>query len=167
MTTIAQVLDGLRNNPAEHLIRRWNWKSALYSSLCRASIFLAVNLPSGWHAALGAMMAEFIYRAVAAGFYGALTQSFSRVEPRWKGVLVGTAFLISISHSLEFILHWLRGTPNLWGSIAASCAFTLISTLFNLHAMRRGILIAGVGGHSLLTDLRLLPSLFRSERASL
>ncbi len=62
----------------------------------------------------------------------------------------------AFSHTIEFALHWLRGTPNLKVSILASFAFTIISTAFNLHAMRRGVLVVG-GGKSLWGDLRALP----------
>lgn len=110
------------------------------------------------------MAAEFVYRPVSAGFYGALTQSFREVEPQWKGMVTAATLVITASHSLELAIHSRRGTPNLWASMAASCCFTAISTLFNLHAMRRGILVTGCGGHSLLTDLRLLPTVFRRGR---
>lgn len=103
------------------------------------------------------MGAEFLYRAATAGFYGALTQSFRKVEPRWKGAAVATVLLVGVSHSIEFGIHWLRGTPNLWGSMAASLCFTALSTLFNLHAMRQGVLVTGSEGYSLWTDLRMLP----------
>jgi len=164
MKTLDQVFTNLWRNPGELLVRRWNWKSALYSSLCRSSLFFAVNFTAGWEAALWAMAAEFAYRSVSAGFYGALTQSFRHVEPRWQGMVVATMVLVSLSHSIEFVIHWLRGTPNLLGSSAASGCFTVLSTLFNLHAMRRGILVTGREGHGLLTDLRLLPAIFRRER---
>ena len=56
------------------------------------------------------------------------------------------------SHSLEFGIHLLRGTPKLITSIVSSVIFTMLSTLFNLHAMRRGVLIAGPGAQSLAAD---------------
>ncbi|MCX6587928.1 MAG: hypothetical protein NTX13_15290 [Acidobacteria bacterium] len=166
MKTVEEVFRGLLRRPGELLVRRWNWKAALWSSVCRSSLFFAVNLGVGWKAAVGAMMAEFVYRSVTAGFYGAMTQSFRQVEPRWRGMLAAAVLLISVSHSLEFVVHWLRGTPNLLASIGASCCFTAVSTLFNLQAMRRGVLITGEGRHGLLTDLRLLPTIFCRERIS-
>jgi hypothetical protein len=36
------------------------------------------------HAAEGAMLAEFVYRGITAGFYGALTQAFRKAAPVWK-----------------------------------------------------------------------------------
>ncbi len=164
MQTIPSVFASLFRQPGELLLRRWNWKSALYSSLCRSSLFFAVNLTAGLDAAARAMLAEFLYRAVSAGFYGAITQSFRHVRPRWHGAVAATLLLVTLSHSIELLIHWFRNTPNLWASIFASCCFTVISTLFNLHAMRRGVLVTGNDGHGLLTDLKLLPSLLRAER---
>lgn len=135
--------------------RSWNWKAALLSSLYRGGLFFAVNLGAGMHAALGAMGAEFAYRGVTAGFYGALTQAVSRSHPR--RVAAATAVILMLSHGVEFGVHWLRGTANLRSSIAASACFTVLSTLFNLHAMRRGVLLTGPGGSSLWADLRALP----------
>jgi hypothetical protein len=161
MNTVDQVFRGLLRNPGELLVRRWNWKSALCSSVCRASIFFAVNYSAGFEAAGRAMAVEFAYRALTAGFYGALTQSFRQVEPRWKGMVTAVIVLVCVSHSIEFLLHWARGTPNLAGSMAASVGFTVLTTAFNLHAMGRGLLVTGGGGYGLVTDLRLLPTLFR------
>lgn len=134
----------------------WHWKSAIFSSLCRSAVFFFSTLPFGVKAATGAMIAEFLYRAFAAGFYGALTQAFRKAEPRWAATIVVMFGLPAFSHAIEFAMHWLRGTPNLKVSILASFAFTIISTAFNLHAMRRGVLVVG-GGKSLLGDLRALP----------
>ncbi len=159
MYTIGSVLYELRHSPGELLVRRWNWKSALYSSFCRSALFFAVNLGSGAGEAAGAMSAEFVYRAATAGFYGALTQAFRKVEPRWHGAIVATGMLILVSHSIEFAIHWLRGTPNLWGSIGTSLAFTAISTLFNLHAMRQGALVTGSEGQCMAADLKMMPAI--------
>lgn len=157
MRNIVDVLVGVMQSPGEMLIRRWNWKAALASSLCRAALFFCVNIGAGVPAALGAMQAEFAYRAATAGFYGALTQAFRQVEPRWQGALAAVTLVSGVSHAVELGIHWWRGTPNLAASILASLCFTALSTSFNLHAMRQGVLITGAGGHGILTDLRLLP----------
>jgi hypothetical protein len=159
MNTLTAVFKGLTRRPAELLVRQWNWKSAVYSSLVRSSLFFGLNWTAGWRAALGAMSAEFIYRACSAGFYGSLTQAFRKVEPRWHGTLASVALLVGVSHTFEFIIHWVRGTPNLVASIGASMAFTCLSTLFNLYAMRNGVFVTGEGSQSLLSDFRLLPGI--------
>jgi hypothetical protein len=155
--SVADCFFTLWRNPQETLLRRWNWKASLFSSLCRGGLFFAVNAGAGLEAALGAMYAEFAYRSVTAGFYGAITQQFRRAAPRWLAASVVGMGVPLVSHAIEFTVHWLRGTPHLQTSIAASVGFTVISTLFNLHAMREGILVVGDGGGSLFADLRSLP----------
>ena len=152
-----QTMFHLLRDPVPTLIHRWNWKSAIFSSLTRAAVFFFANLSSGLDAATGALIAEFLYRSVSAGFYGALTQAFRKSEPQWAATLVVLVGVPGVSHLIEFLLHWLRGTPNLRTSILASLIFTLISTSFNLHAMRRGVLVVGQGGQSLEADMKSLP----------
>src|SRR5215510_14695129 len=77
-TTVGEVFRRLTRNPRRQLLQRWNWKSAFLSSLSRALIFFAANLGAGTRAAVGAMVLEFGYRAITAGFYGAITQSFRK-----------------------------------------------------------------------------------------
>jgi hypothetical protein len=157
--TIRDVLLDLRSNPGELLLRQWNWKSAAFSSVIRAFIFLFANLTAGWRAAAGAMAAEFLFRAITSGFYGSLTQAFRQAEPACMAAVTILILLPLISHSLEFAIHLARGTPKLLPSMIASIAFTEISTLFNFYAMRRGALVVGVGGSSLAADMRRIPLL--------
>lgn len=141
------------------LIRRWNWKTALLSTLFRGAIFFAVNLHAGWDAATAALLTEFVYRASTAGFYGAITQSLRRVEPAWKAALAGLLLLPLFQHSLEYAVHWLRGTPHVGASVAVSACFTALSTLFNLYAMRRGAMVVDDAAPGLGDDLKLMPAL--------
>ena len=63
------------------------------------------------------------------------------------------------SHSLEFLVHWLRHTPHLKASIISSVSFTVVSTLFNFYAMRRGALVVGENAVSIAADLMAMPSM--------
>ena len=157
VVTPFHVLLRLFTHPSKYLVRRWNWKAALFSSTLRAFIFFFSNLTAGWRAASGAMLAEFLYRALTAGFYGAITQAFREAEPPWLAMLVATIFLPVFSHSLELCVHLLRGTPKLFTSIVASVAFTVLSTLFMLYAMRRGSFVVGSEARSLSHDCRQIP----------
>jgi len=156
----------LVRNPGEMLIARWNWKSALFSSLCRGFLFFFANLHVGLNAASGAMLTEFAYRGVTAGFYGAVTQAFRSAEPRRRAALMVALGVPLASHAIEFTIHWLRGTADLRTSISASVVFTVLSTLFNLHAMRKGVLVVGDGGKPLDADFRSLPGAIASFVAS-
>jgi hypothetical protein len=141
------------------LLRRWNWKAALFSSTLRAILFLLANLSAGWRAATGAMAAEFLYRAVTAGFYGAITQAFRKAEPAWAAAISTVALVPLVSHALELTLHLARGTPKIITSLIASVVFTVVSTLFNWYAMRRGALVVGEDTGSIVDDLKQLPRL--------
>ena len=137
----------------------WNYKTAILSSLVRSAIFFATTVSAGLEAATGAMLAEFAFRFVTSGFYGALTQAFRRVEPPVLGTLGAVLVLPALGHLGEFIVHSLRGTPNLSTALATSIAFTAVSTAFNLFAMRRGTLIVGAGQRPLVEDMRAMPKL--------
>jgi hypothetical protein len=157
--SLACVLYDLARHPHEQLVRRWNWKSAVLSSLFRSSLFFVANLSAGPDAAQAAFVTELAYRGVTAGFYGALTQAFRDARPAWAGMVAAMILLPGVSHLLEFVIHWFRGTPNLTESLVLSVALTALSTSFNLFAMRRGALTVGGGSSPLLRDLRQLPML--------
>jgi hypothetical protein len=105
------------------------------------------------------MLAEFLYRALTAGFYGAITQAFREAEPPWLAATVATIFLPVFSHSLELCIHLLRGTPKLITSIVSSLIFTVFSTLFMLYAMRRGSFVVGGEARGLTDDLAQIPGI--------
>jgi hypothetical protein len=147
--------------PFGWFVRIWNWKSALLSSVFRAAIFFFANWKARSGAAFAAMLAEFLYRSLTAGFYGAITQKLRRLDPPWHGALAASVLLPALGHSLEWLIHKLRGTPNLRASITASVIFTVVSSLFHLYAMRRGQFIVGQGSRPLLDDMRNVPRLIR------
>jgi hypothetical protein len=157
--SVRDLLWLLAKHPWHHVGRRWNYKSAITSSLFRGVLFFSTNLTAGLGAAVGALSTEFWFRFVTAGCYGALTQAFRRVEPERMGQLGAMIVLPIVGHTLELLVHWLRGTPNLTASVGVSILFTLFSTSFNLFAMRRGALIVGEGSQSLLHDFRRIPGL--------
>jgi hypothetical protein len=105
------------------------------------------------------MLTEFVLRGATSGFYGALVQSFRFAEPRWAASLTVVLMLPFLTHSMELLVHWLKGTPELFASVLASVCFTALSTAFHLFAMRRGVLIVGRESKSLLADLRETPRL--------
>jgi hypothetical protein len=156
--TVGAVLRRILRNPFEHLIRRWNWKSALFSPVLRALIFFCANLTAGWRAAAAAALVELLYRGPAAGVYGALTQAFRLADPPWAAGLTVMVLLPLFSHSIEAFIHFLHRTPKLGASLCASVCFTALSTLFNLYAMRRGVLVTGADDeNSFMGDLRRIP----------
>ena len=157
--SVAEALLSVMRDPADCLIRKWNWKSALTSSLFRAAIFFCVNLAAGPKAAVGALLTELVLRSVTSGFYGSLTEALGEAEPAWFAGLTAALLLPLANHSVELLVHWLRGTPKLAHSILASVCFTAVSTLFNMYAMRRGALIVGENRQSLSQDMLRVPRL--------
>ena len=157
--SVPAILRRLLSDPAGQLLFRWNWKAAVISSLLRAHIFLAANATAGLRRAFAAAAAEFLFRFLTSGFYGSLTQAFRRAEPAWAGAVAVMILLPSILHSMEFAVHFLRGTPRLRTSIISSVIFPLFSTTFNCFAMRRGALVVGDGQSSLRSDLAQVPAL--------
>jgi hypothetical protein len=158
--SVGGVLRWIVLHPWHAVGRRWNYKAAVLSSIMRAALFCATNLSAGSDAALAAMTTEFCFRFATSGFYGAMTQAFRRVEPVHAGTVAAMVVLPSISHSLEFLVHWWRDTAVLGVSIVASILLTAFSTTFNLFAMRRGALIVGRDRRSLFSDLAAMPRLF-------
>jgi hypothetical protein len=154
-----EVLSRLARHPWDGVLRQWNWKSAGLSAVTRAALFFAANVTAGWRAAAGAFVTELVFRACTSGFYGAITEAFVPVRPVWTAALTTMVLLPVLSHTLEFAVHFVRGTPELSRSIAVSAAFTVLSTAFNLFAMRRGVLVVGAGRGSIAADLRRLPGL--------
>jgi hypothetical protein len=157
--SVKDVFVQLIRHPVKYLCHNWNWKSALLSSILRASLFFTTNLSAGLPAAIAALKTELVFRAVTSGFYGAITEAFREAEPPWTAALAVMFLLPLANHSIELLVHWIRGTQNLFSSIFASMVLTAFSTLFNFYVMRRGAMIVGAGRRSLGTDLSRMPKL--------
>ncbi len=157
-TTWVVVVRDVATHPLQ-LLLQWNWKSACVSAAVRSTIFFTANLPSGRDAAVAAFTTEIWLRLATSGFYGGLTQRLGAIEPEWQAVLAATVILPLVSHGLEVAVHLARGTPELLVSILASASLTVVSTSFNVFAMRRGALTTGAGSQPLHRDLLRMPSL--------
>jgi len=157
--TSGMVLRRLLTRPQDALIRKWNWKSALFSSLVRCSLFFVVNLGAGPRKAAGAMLTELVFRGVTAGWFGSVSQAFRGVRPLWKAVVSVVCVVALCQHPLELLVHWLRGTPRLAASVGASVILTAVSTVLELALMRKGALVVGVEGRPWREDLASLPRL--------
>ncbi|HMF61580.1 MAG TPA: hypothetical protein VK595_14465 [Vicinamibacterales bacterium] len=165
--TVWQVLAGILRHPVRHMVTQWNWKSAVVSAAARALIFLVANLPAGVDAGLRAMLTELMFRGIVSGALGSLTQAFSRASPPRDAALVALIVLPAIAHTAEFFVHRQAGTARLGPSVIASIGFSVVTTTFNLFAMRRGALIVGPGKQSLASDLRRMPALMLGFAASI
>lgn len=170
--TVWTVWASILQNPAQ-LVRRWNYKSAIFSGLFRAPIFFVTYLQFAGKnrsfrdtllLALGAAAAQFAYRFISAGIIGSLIQSFRRVEPAWQALVTIMLLIPAISHTLELIVQhsyaYATGTTQHTDeAIVRSICLSIISSLFNLFAMRRGILLVGTDEDrkSLWGDIKHIP----------
>jgi thiamine transporter ThiT len=153
------VLRTLVRDPVGHMLLRWNWKAAVLSGSIRGAIFFTTNLTVSLRAATTALAVDLAFRLPLAGLYAALTQAFRTAEPAWAAALAAMVLVPLVAHSIEFIVHWMAGTPALAFSVAVSVAFSALSTLFNLFAMRRGVLVVGDASRPLNHDLRRMPAI--------
>jgi hypothetical protein len=155
--TIWEAVAGIIRHPVENLLHRWNWKSAVLSAFIRGLLFFITNFGAGLGAAFSAMGIESAFYIMTAGFYGAATQAFRRARPAWAATMTLMVIMPVINHSLEFLLHWVGGTEKLARSVTASFTLSILSAVFNIFAMRRGVLIVGAERQSLFADLRQMP----------
>lgn len=148
-------------------IRHWNYKGAILSGGLRAPIFLITYLigRESIKLALGAALAQFVFRFLFAGVGGALIQSFRRVEPAWKALLSILLVVPVISHIFEFLVqsgfaHFTATTDHTDDAIVRSICVSIISALFSLYIMRRNVMIVGEAeSKSLFSDIARLPLL--------
>ena len=153
---VGAVWGSILRHPSQ-LLARWNYKSAIFSSTMRASIFLLTYLQfrqahmdaqESILIAFGAAAAQFVYRFIFAGINGSLIQSFRRVEPAWQAMLTIMLVIPVVSHILEFIVqhtyaYFTQTTSNTDEAIVRSISVSIISGIFNLFVMRRGLLLVG------------------------
>ena len=163
--TIGEALNGVWRNPAQ-LIRHWNYKGAIMSGGLRAPIFLITYLVGreSIKLALGAALAQFIFRFVFAGVGGALIQAFRRVEPAWKALLAILLIVPVISHVFEFLVQtgfaYFTETGDHNEGIVRSICISVLSALFSLFIMRRNVMIVGeTESKSIWSDLARFPVL--------
>jgi len=141
------------------MIWLWNWKSALLSLVMRGPIFLIATVRRGWELAFLAVLTESIYCVLTAGFYGAVVQILRDADPEWLTAVFLTVVIPAVFQVLEYLLHWIRGTPHLRIAELVSIGASAVSALFNWYAMRRGALLVGGEGRGFISDLCRLPRL--------
>ena len=164
MTTVGGVSSYLFKHPLDAVLWRWNWKAGLLSALLRSPIFLAAYLwkKEALYVAIGAMLAQFVFRMLFGGVNGALIQAYTKVEPAWQAVLTVPIVLAIFSHIIEFVVQTAydnyAGTSSKGKAIIASVIVSAISAVFNFFAMRRGaLLVKDEKQQSLLKDLKRFP----------
>jgi len=169
---VADVLKNLIHHPLQ-MVTRWNWKAAVMGAVIRASFYYAVYQASQqtWIVTLTAVAVELVFRFITTGLAGAVVQSFRKATPIWQANLIMSVMVPAFSHGVEFLTHYLQ-ERYFWDifpasengvarsrAFAISVLFSVISVLFNLFAMRHGVLLVGAGEEtkSLSNDIKHLP----------
>lgn len=168
---VADVFQNLLHHPAQ-IITRWNWKSASLGAVLRASFYFTVYKASqeSWAVTLTAVLVEIFFRFITTGMAGAVVQSFRRATPFWLANVIVSISLPAFSHTVEFITHYAQeryffdifaASENSarQRAFAISVFFSVISALFNLFAMRHGVLLVGAGEEtqSFASDIKRMP----------
>lgn len=164
--TIGEAFASVWQNPGQ-IVRQWNYKGAILSGLLRAPIFLITYLVGreSIKLAIGAALAQFAFRFVFAGVGGAFIQSFRRVEPAWKALLSILLVVPVISHIFEFLVqvsfgYFTQTADHTDEAIVRSICISVLSALFSLYIMRRGVMIVGEAeSKSLFSDIAKFPVL--------
>ncbi len=170
--TVGDVFRNLVRHPAQ-IITRWNWKSASLGALLRASFYFTVYQASreSWLVTLTAVLVELTFRFLTTGMSGAVVQSFRKAQPVWLANLIVSIMLPAFSHTVEFVTHYAqeRYFFDIFASsqnsvarqraFAISVLFSVISALFNLFAMKHGVLLVGAGieTRSFKDDIKRMP----------
>ncbi len=142
----------------------WNWKCAVLSATARSTVYLVAMVRAGHaHAGLGAglqiVLVEMAYVTLTAGIYAGLQQRALSLRSRLVGNLIVVLGVPGLAQALDWFTHRISGTPAPARATLAVCVFTLVSALFHLHVMRRGVFLTGHHGRSLIDDFRRMPRL--------
>ncbi len=171
--TVGGVLRNLAEHPAQ-IITRWNWKSAMLGAILRASFYFTVYQASreSWIVTLTAVCVELFFRFLTTGMSGAVVQSFRKAQPFWLANVIVSILLPAFSHAVEFVTHYAQeryffdvfaataeNSVARQRAFAISVLFSVLSALFNLFAMKHGVLLVGAGEEtgSLKDDIKKLP----------
>ncbi len=171
--SVGDVFLSLFQHPLQ-IITRWNWKSALLGAILRAAFYFTVYKASkeSWIVTLTAVLVELAFRFFTSGISGSLVQSFRRAQPTWLATLIVTISLPVFSHTVEYITHYSQ--EHFFNDIfaasvnnarqkafAVSVLISVLSAIFNLFIMQRGVLLVGAGSEtkSLWSDLKRIPLL--------
>ena len=170
---LGEVLRSLVSHPLQ-VITRWNWKAAFLGAILRASFYFTVYQAAkeNIRVALTAASVELGFRFFTSGVSGSLVQSFRHATPPWLATFIVTVSLPIFSHSVEYVTHYVQeiyfagvlpGSENnaRQYAFAMSVLFSAVSAMFNLFAMRHGVLLVGAGKEtkSLWSDFKKIPAL--------
>ena len=136
----------------------WNWKCALLSATARSIVYLAALARTGSHKRLSIVLVEIAYVTLTAGIYAGLQQRALGLRSRLLGNFTIAVGVPALSQILDWLAHRAVGAPVPLRAMIAVSIFTLVSALFHLFVMRRGVFLSG-HGRTLADDFRRIPRL--------
>jgi hypothetical protein len=136
----------------------WNWKCALLSATARSIVYLAALARSRSHGRLSIILVEIAYVSLTAGLYAGLQQRALGLRSRQLGNFIVALGVPALAQLLDWLSHRAVGAAVPARAIWAVSIFALISALFHLYVMRRGVFLSG-RGLSFGDDFRRIPRL--------
>jgi len=157
--SVGEALAPLLRRPHLFFTAQWNWKSALLSAMIRGLIFLIATVRRGAAEIGVAVLVEALFSAAAAGVWGGVTQALRHAWPRWLARLIFIVLLPAAMLTLDAAAHYASGMRRMGLSLIMAAVFSMFSSMFNLHIMRRGALLIGAEGDTLGRDMARMPGL--------
>jgi hypothetical protein len=125
----------------------------------RSAFYLAAMARTGAHGRFAAVAVEIAYVTSTAGLYAGMQQRALALRSRLLGSLVVVVGVPSLAQGLDWLAHRAIGQLAPTRALFAVCLFTLLSALFHLRVMRRGVFLTGRAGCTLSDDFRRMPRL--------
>jgi len=129
------------------------------SATVRSAVYLAAMARSTSHGRLAIVAVEMAYVTLTAGLYAGLQQRALSLRSRGLGNLIVVVGVPGLSQFFDWLAHRAVGPAAPPRALFAASIFTLVSALFHLHVMRRGVFLTGRAGRSLADDFRRIPRL--------
>jgi hypothetical protein len=114
---------------------------------------------AGLHGRFSIVLVEVAYVTFTGGLYAGLQQKALGLRSRLLGNLLIVFAVPGLSQAFDWLAHRAAGAPAPAKATLAVCLFAVLSALFHLHVMRRGVFLTGHCGHSLAEDFRRMPRL--------
>jgi len=129
------------------------------SATVRSLVYLIAMARSGAHGRFAVVAVEMAYVTLTAGIYAGMQQRALGLRSRLIGNFVVAVGVPGLAQYFEWLTHRTIGPAAPARAIVAACIFSLVSALFHLHVMRRGVFLTGGAGRTLADDFRRIPRL--------
>ena len=129
------------------------------SATVRSLVYLAAMARSGPHGRWAVIAVEMVYVTLTAGVYAGMQQRALGLRSRLLGNFIIVVGVPGLAQCLDWLTHRMVGAAAPHKAIVATSVFTLLSALFHLHVMRRGVFLTGQASRTLADDFRRMPRL--------